>query len=257
MFTSSWQLTDPINAVIFDCDGTLSGIEGIDELANDNQVGDIVQRLTQDAMGKCGMNVDLYAQRLDLTKPTKAQVEALGTRYFAERTAPIAELIAALQRLNKTIYIVSAGFLPAVLKFATLLNIPKEHVFAVDLHFDAQGHYSDFDRTSPLVKKNGKRVLVDQIKASHAHTAFIGDGLSDLEVADLVTRFIGYGGAYFRDNIAKESEFYIKTASLAPLLPVLLTPAETTQLTPPEEAIYQTGVEAIQSQQVVYNKRFL
>jgi phosphoserine phosphatase len=257
MFTAPWQLELPLNAVIFDCDGTLSRIEGIDELANDNQVGDIVQRLTQDAMGKSGMNVDLYAKRLDLTKPSQAQVDALGLRYFEQRTPPIAEVVALLQRLNKTVYIVSGGFLPAVAKFAEFLNIKKEHVFAVDLYFNEQGEYRDFDRSSPLINKNGKRVLVEKIKALHPRTAFIGDGLSDLEVEDLVTRFVGYGGAYFRQNIAEVAEFYVKKACLSPLLPLFLTLEEARGLTSAEQAIYQAGVEAIQSQQVGYNNPFL
>ena len=42
MKAPTWQLDHPINAIVFDCDGTLSIIEGIDELARNNGVGDAV-----------------------------------------------------------------------------------------------------------------------------------------------------------------------------------------------------------------------
>jgi phosphoserine phosphatase len=39
MLTKNWQLQHPLDAVVFDCDGTLSQIEGIDALAEKNDVG--------------------------------------------------------------------------------------------------------------------------------------------------------------------------------------------------------------------------
>ena len=51
-----WQLKTSIDALIFDCDGTLSRIEGIDVLADQNGVGDAVKQLTHDAMTHMGLN---------------------------------------------------------------------------------------------------------------------------------------------------------------------------------------------------------
>ena len=93
----------------------------------------------------------------------------------------------------------------------------------MNIHFDEQGHYRDFDRTSPLIHNQGKRIIVEQLKKQHANLLYLGDGLNDLAVRDLVTRFVGYGGWYYRQNIADQCEFYIKSPSLLALLPLALT----------------------------------
>lgn len=248
---TSWQLTNPISAIIFDCDGTLSRIEGIDELAKQNNVGSIVQRLTREAMGKTGMSRDLFAKRLECVKPSMTQTIELGQEYTINQAPDVLSVIQTFKRLKKTIYIISAGFLPAVNIFGNNLGIPAENIFAVKIHFDAEGRYSGFDESSPLINKYGKREVVEHIKLTHPDVAYIGDGLSDYEVYDLVTRFVGYGGAFYRENIAELCQFYIKTLSMAPLLPLLLTKDEHVQLSHDEQAVYQKGLDAINESTVL------
>src|SRR5580698_3873207 len=101
MLTPSWQLTDPINAIIFDCDGTLSKIEGIDELATSNNTSHIVQELTQEAMGKTGMNVGIYNKRLELVNPTQERILALGENYIKNHSPDAKEVISIFKSLNK------------------------------------------------------------------------------------------------------------------------------------------------------------
>ena len=80
-------------AVCFDCDGTLSHIEGIDELAKAQGGSEEVSRLAEEAMGHTGLNPELYERRLQLVLPTKAQVHALATQHFQHKTP---ELLAGL-----------------------------------------------------------------------------------------------------------------------------------------------------------------
>jgi len=242
MTTPTWQLQTPIDAILFDCDGTLSTIEGIDELARKNGVEDIVESLTAAAMSKLGMNPEIYQRRLDLVYPTQQQVLALGHDYFAHKVPDLVEVIEVLKRLNKSIYIISAGLYPAVRIFAGLLKIPSQNIFAVPIEFDAQGLYLDFDRASPLVYSTGKRNIVSELKIQHAEIAYIGDGLNDLVAADLVTRFIGYGGAFYRENIAAQCQYYISSSSISPILPLVLTKSEFEKLTPAELKLYQRGL---------------
>ncbi len=251
MTKDNWQLKDPLDAIIFDCDGTLSTLEGIDELAKRNGVGKQVSALTADAMGKTGMNLGLYKKRLDLVKPTQEQVFSLGMEYFVHRVPDAEQVISTLKRLNKTIYIISAGLTPAVQIFGQLLQVPQANIFAVNIAFDTQGHFLEFDHKSPLVTREGKRLIVLQLKAKHEHLGYIGDGLNDCETADLVMRFIGYGGAFYRENIAALCDYYIKSLSLAPLLPLVLTEGELGGLLPEEQEIYQRGVERIQEGEVL------
>lgn len=241
-----WQLQTSLSAIIFDCDGTLSTIEGIDELAKNNGVSETVKSLTAEAMGKSGINQELYQKRLDLVYPTQKQVLELGHHYFTHQVPDAKEIIQVFKRLNKAIYLVSAGLYPAVSLFAKLLHVPCENVFAVNIQFDAAGQYQDYDRTSPLIHNNGKQVIVTRLKALHPALMYIGDGLNDLVTYDIVTRFVGYGGVYYRKNIAMQCQYYIRTLSLTPLLPLSLTQEEYEKLTPPELHLYAKGVAAIQ-----------
>lgn len=224
------MLNVPIQAIVFDCDGTLSHIEGIDELAKANGVDEQVTQLTAQAMGQAGMNPALYEQRLNLVLPTAQQVTALSQTYFQHQTPGLLSVLQILQSLNKTIYIVSAGISTAVIGFGKLLNVNKTNIFAVDVFFDENGNYRDFDRQSPLVHAHGKRIIVEQLMQQHQQIAFVGDGSNDLVVADLVTRFIGYGGAYYREHIKQRCSHYITEPSMMPLLSICLTNAETAQL---------------------------
>ena len=193
----------------------------------------------------------MYKKRLDLVQPTQEQVFSLGMEYFAHRITDLESVLAILRRLNKTLYIVSAGLTPSVNIFGQLLQIPQANIFAVNIDFDDQGHYLDFNHKSPLVNKEGKRLIVTQLKTRHDKIAFIGDGLNDYAVYDLVTRFIGYGGVYYRENIAALCDYYLKTQPLAPLLPLVLTAVEAEALEPEEQALYQHGLQAIHEHQVL------
>lgn len=246
-----WQLQHPVDGIIFDCDGTLSAIEGIDELARLNGVGEKVEALTADAMGKTGIYPELYKQRIELVKPTLNQIIALGKDYFKHKTPDANEIINLFHSLNKSVYLVSAGLLPSVSYFGELLEIPRENIFAVDVYFDSNNHYLDFDHTSPLIDRNGKRIVVSELKTRHQHLMFVGDGLNDIAALSIVTRFVGYGGSYFRENIAALCDFYIKTLSFSPLLPLALTQEEADKLTGKNLEIYQRGMAAIENGLVI------
>jgi phosphoserine phosphatase len=243
MLPPSWQLPSPLDAIIFDCDGTLSSIEGIDELAAQSSATQTVQELTAVAMGKTGLTPAIYQQRLDLVAPTAQQMGLLSKQYCINLTADSANVIQLFRRLNKSIYIVSAGLLPAIVTFGKTLGIPKENIFAVDIQFDRNGNFIKYDNSSPLTRSDGKRVIINELLKKHPRIGYIGDGLNDYAVYDLVTRFIGYGGIYYRKNIEALCEYYIRTASMTPILPLLLTADEVSQLTEAEEKLYRQGKE--------------
>lgn len=254
MTTYNWQVFSPIEAIVFDCDGTLSSLEGIDEIAKHNGVGDIVTSLTSHAMAKSGMSPELYEQRLTLVKPHYDDLIQLGCLYDQHRIPDVGEVIQLLTRLNKTIYLVSAGLYPSVALFGEKLHIPQENIYAVEVLFDELGHYRDFNRQTPLVTRNGKREIIKQLKKRHPTILHIGDGLNDFEVYDLVTRFVGFGGMFYRENIAAQCEFYIKSMSMAPLLPLVLTDQECRELSGSEDALYQKGLSAVHDNQVLFNQ---
>ena len=82
MQAENWQLKTALDAIVFDCDGTLSAIEGIDVLADAQGVGAEVKVLTEQAMSKDGITLDLYQKRMELVRPTHKQLMHLGDQYF-------------------------------------------------------------------------------------------------------------------------------------------------------------------------------
>lgn len=240
----NWQLTIPLDAILFDCDGTLSSIEGIDELAAlaGPEKEKAVRALTAKAMGQSGINPDIYAERLAITTPAKAQLYTIGKDYYTHRTPDADSVIRILQQLGKQIYILSAGLHPAVAYLGKQLNIPAQNIFAVNISFDEAGNYRDFDHASPLVQNEGKRLIVEQLKKQHPRILYVGDGMNDLAVRTLVTKFIGFGGFFYRQNIADQSDYYIRTASMAPLLPLALTEEECGRLAGEDRELYGKGV---------------
>jgi len=129
------------------------------------------------------------------------------------------------------------------------LAIPDADIYAVDIHFDHAHQYAGFDTTSPLIYNDGKRVIIEKLNVEHQRLIHIGDGLTDAIARDLVTRFIGYGGVFYRENIASISDYYIKVSSTAPLLALSLTNDEVDTLTKVEKDLYQKGLEIILNDQ--------
>ena len=179
------------------------------------------------------------------------QLIELGDIYYTHQTPDIASIVHALQTLNKSVYVISAGIHLAVQNFATQLNIPSDNIFGVDVYFDDNGDYRDYDHYSPMTRQHGKCEIIKQIKQQHPHVIHVGDGMNDVEAAVVVDRFIGYGGSYFRQNIAMLCDFYITSQSMTPVLPLILTESESKQLAPSESSFYKKGMDLIKDGKVL------
>ena len=166
-------------AVCFDCDSTLSRLEGIDELASRYGRKDEVALLTEAAMnGELSID-DVYAKRLSIVRPDREAVAWLGERYVQELVPGARETIEALRRLGKPVYVVSGGLLPSVGYLAQALAIPMSHVYAVPIEFDASGAYRGFDQGSPLPRADGKAVVCRELADAprrHCHGRRRNDG---------------------------------------------------------------------------------
>jgi phosphoserine phosphatase len=227
-------LTDkqpPYGTVVFDCDSTLSRIEGIEELAHECRAE--VEALTQRAMdGELPLE-DVYGARLELIQPRAQDVQRVAKLYGTQAMPHARELVAAAQALGKQVHVVSGGLLPAVLPFARELGISeREHVQAVDIHFDAEGAYDGFEEDSPLARAGGKIPILHDIasKAQAGPVVFIGDGMTDLEAGPESARFIAFGGVAARPAVFEKALVTCATPDLAALVPLLFTTAECDQL---------------------------
>ena len=209
-----------IRIVFFDVDSTLSAIEGIDELAAGNAE---IAALTEAAMnGDVAMD-EVYAKRLEIIRPHRSRIDELG-RLYVERMIPDApDVVRTLQAAGMEILIVSAGIRQAILPLAERLGIPERAVNAVELVFDDDGNYVDFDRRSPMTRNGGKETVVMNIRSrTKGKAAFVGDGITDLETKPAVNLFIGFGGVKARDRVRAEADVFVDQPRLAPILDHLL-----------------------------------
>jgi phosphoserine phosphatase len=233
----------PVRLVVFDCDSTLSAVEGIDELAQltrgEGGTSLEIARLTKQAMdGEIPLE-SVYGHRLGTLNPTQSHVQELA-RIYRQKVIPDAPLlIEALQAAGSQVFIVSGGLIEPVREFGVWLGVPREHIFAVDMEYDQlsgkwwqywlqsggqnpRGNYLAVG-PSPLTRTGGKNRVIHHLRAAHpGRIMMVGDGLSDLETMPDVDLFIGFGGVVHRQRIAEESRIYIHSASLAPVLPLAL-----------------------------------
>ncbi|HEX6642087.1 MAG TPA: HAD-IB family phosphatase, partial [Thermoanaerobaculia bacterium] len=152
-----------------------------------------------------------------------ADVEALGQRYIESLVPGAAETIATLQRAGADVHLVTAGIAQAIAPLASHLGIAARAVHAVALQFDDEGRYRDFDRRSLLARAGGKELVVHAILArAKGRSAFIGDGVSDLETKPAVNLFIGFGGVHTRPRVKENADVYVTEPALTAVLPYLI-----------------------------------
>jgi phosphoserine phosphatase len=214
------------DAVCFDCDSTLSRIEGIDELASRFGLRSEVSLLTEAAMNGLISIDSIYAQRLSMVSPNRAALDWLGERYVQELVPGARETVNSLHRLGKAVYVVSGGLLPAVQYLCRSLAIPDTRIFAVAVHLDRAGAYRGFDATSPLARADGKAVTCKRLAARHASIAMVGDGVTDIAARAAGAYVVGFGGVAYREQVAKGADCYIDDPDLSATLAPLLTEEE-------------------------------
>ena len=208
--------------VCFDCDSTLSKIEGIDELGRRSGLFDELVALTNAAMNGDLALEQVYGKRLDLIKPDKAQMDELAELYISEMVEGVEEVFSTLLDQGKQVHIISGGIRQAILPLAEKLGLPSDHVHAVDVVFNKDGTYNDFDQQSPLAKTGGKAVICKQLVNGNKSMAMIGDGKTDLEAKNAGATVIGFGGVAERQIVVEQADVFVKETSLMAVLPHLV-----------------------------------
>ena len=197
--------------LLFDCDSTLSAIEGIDELGRlrGPEVFKAVEEMTTKAMDGSTPMESIFAKRLDMIKPTLKELESIGQKYIQEVEPTALDTIKKLKAAGWTVMIVSGGFTQAIRPLAQYLGI--ERVEAVELRFNTDGSYAGYVESCPTAKSKGKNVVAlklrDEFKAYQ--TVLVGDGASDLEVKGDVDKMIGFGRYTPRPKVKAGADAFI------------------------------------------------
>ncbi len=102
------------DVICFDCDSTLSKIEGIDELAGRVGLGEEMSRLTDAAMnGEVPLEA-VYEQRLSLIRPDQASIDWLADLYIEQIVDGVKEVFETLTAPGRELHIVSGGLRQAI-----------------------------------------------------------------------------------------------------------------------------------------------
>jgi phosphoserine phosphatase len=209
----------PFQTVVFDCDSTLSAVEGIEELARDHRAE--VEALTEEAMRGSIPLEQVYARRLELVRPPRGRVLALGQRYIDTLVPDAAATIAALRAEGVQVRVISGGLKPAVVILARALGLDEAAVDAVDVFFDGEGNYAGFAADSPLASSGGKRRVIESWDVPRP-ILMVGDGATDLEAQPAVDAFAAFAGVVYRAAVVAAADYVIRDRSLAPVLPIAL-----------------------------------
>jgi phosphoserine phosphatase len=230
----------PYRHVFFDCDSTLTTVEGIDALAEIAGKGWRVSVLTGAAMNGQVELEDVYDLRLRALKPTHGQVYSLRQVYKHHAVPDAAETIAALQALGHEVYIISGGLAEPVEEFGLFLGVPRDHIRAVAIEYNelsGRWWHSDEERPNagerylategrPLTVSDGKARIVRELLADQrGRSLLVGDGVTDLLAGTAVDLFAGYGGVVSRPRVRREGAVFLSQPSLAPVLALAAGPS--------------------------------
>jgi len=219
-------MNQKIDAILFDVDSTLSTIEGVDWVAQKKGLYEKAAALTNMAMeGKVKME-EVFGKKIDLVRPTLQEMEETGHEYTKTLVPNTKKVIDILHKLGKEVWLVTGNYHTSVQILADFLAIPHQYIRANTMYFDDQGNYKDFDRSYPLCKSGGKAEIVQEIKSGEKRVVFIGDSVTDLDTKPVVDLFIGFGGVVVRDTVKKNSEVFIESANMIPILNFILTDEE-------------------------------
>ncbi len=244
--------------VVFDCDSTLTTVEGIDELAQRVGRADEVRELTSTAMsGEVELD-DVFGQRVEAADPTRGAVLNLLQLYKKHVVTDAEATVTALQELGHSVYVVSGGLLDAVLGFAVHLGVPEQNVRAVGIEFDRLSgrwwersgdvhaskdeRYLEFER-SDLTTTGGKEHVVAELLAGRpGGSLLVGDGVSDLMAGPSVDLVAGFGGVVERPAVARRADAYIRSQSISPVLPLAAGPVADQLGNPQLRRVFESGI---------------
>lgn len=251
--------------IFFDCDSTLSRIEGIDELARLKGKEQRVGLLTQKAMdGELDLQ-EVYGKRLRAIRPTRGQLKAVEELYYETIVPDVQAVLDALKFLDRQVFIISGGLAEPVRGFGKRLGVAAENIRAVELEYNElagdwwhyyepqtrhRETYLDYDE-GPLTVSSGKPQIIKELAGDkHGRRLMVGDGSSDLATRGVVDLFVGFGGVVAREKVMKEADVFIHSESLAPVLPLAAGPAGYARVIgTPHQAVFEKGIQlALQSQ---------
>jgi phosphoserine phosphatase len=206
--------------VVLDVDSTVSGIEGIDWLAERRgaEVAARIASLTDEAMRGVIPLEAVYGARLDVIRPSRAEIAALGAAYEDHLAPGVRSAFDRMRHAGVKLVLVSGGLRPAIRPMAATLGIDDAALHAVELTFNDDGTYRSFDSASPLTTSSGKQTVLERLRLARPILA-MGDGATDVAMRAAADAFAAYVGFARRENVVARADVVIDSfAQLADLV---------------------------------------
>jgi phosphoserine phosphatase len=207
-------------SVLLDVDSTLTTVEGIMWLAarRGPDVAAAVDAMTSDAMEGALPLDAVYAKRLALVRPSRADLSALSAAYSAGLMPGARDAIDTLREAGVRLILISGGLRDAIIPFAAGLGFPEGDVYGVPLDFTPDGAYAGFDAASPLAHAGGKPCVARSLNLARRILA-VGDGSTDAELKPSVDAFAAFTGVARREAVVAVADYVIaRFAELPPLV---------------------------------------
>lgn len=203
-------MTFRFRSVILDVDSTLSGIEGIDWLAarRGEAIAAECRALTERAMAGEIPLESVYRQRLEMIRPSAAELADLAEAYRRECASGVRELVRDLFGAGIAVHAVSGGLRPAILPFARWIGLGDGQVHAVGVRFDEEGAFTGWEEASPLATDSGKPATVASLGLSKPVLA-VGDGATDLAIRSIGVTFAAFTGFVRREPVVAGADHVV------------------------------------------------
>lgn len=194
-------------SVVLDVDSTVSGVEGIDWLAQRRgpETAAKIVEITDRAMRGLVPLESVYGGRLAEIRPTRGDVAALARAYIEQIADGCADVIARLRGAGVRVVLVSGGLRQAILPLAAHLGIAASDLSAVDVYFDEAGDYAGFDTSSPLTTSSGKHAVIESLELPRPSLG-AGDGATDLAMRGAVDEFGAFVGFAARPAVVQKAD---------------------------------------------------
>lgn len=160
---------------------------------------------------------DALAARLELMRPSRADVSACLERNTPQLTPYVSQLFDTLRSRGTVVHIVSGGFRAMIEPMAVAeLGVKKDDIFANTIFWRDDGSYAGFEKDEPTASQNGKPTVINLLKRERGYgtVVMVGDGATDLQAKPPANAFIGYGGVVQRDVVKQRADWFVTDFSL-------------------------------------------
>ncbi len=211
-----------MGTVIFDFDSTLVPCESLEVVlarapgasAQDLERGAEITRLGME--GAISFH-DSLTQRLEIARPARRDLIAVGEELAGGMTDGAPEVVAWLHDEGHDVWIVSGGFQEVLLPVAAALGIPAARVQGVRALWTGEGAFDGLDDDDAFA--HSKVEGVRKLAPTWPHPSIgVGDGATDRALCDtgLVDAFIAYT-EHVRRSFVAESGDIVEVGSMGAL----------------------------------------